>query len=64
MKLNAEGNGQQSVPFSQSGVAAVTLTLANASTRFNCHEGTDLSCEGKPLDNNRAYAVTVKAFRP
>jgi hypothetical protein len=64
VRLNAQGNGRRSVPFSRAAVAGVTLTLANASTRFNCDEGTYLSCEGKPLDNNRAYAVTVKAFRP
>ena len=64
VRLDASGDGLQSVPFSEPEVAEVTLTLGNASTRFDCNEGTYLSCEGIPRDDNRAYAVTVTAVRP
>jgi len=44
-------------------VRSVTITLANASTRFDCWVESDYSCQGRPQDDNRAFDLTVRAFR-
>ncbi|WP_281368978.1 hypothetical protein [Nocardioides ungokensis] len=41
----------------------MSITLANASTRFDCGRHTNLSCHGKPKDNDSSYAVNVSAFK-
>lgn len=63
--LNRYGNATAYVGFSRSTVAAVTLTLANGSTRFkDCWvRQTPYSCSGAPLDNGRVYSFKATAVR-
>ena len=53
--LNRSGNGSVRVAFTPGSVERVTLTLANGGSRYNCWEGTNLSCAGKSKDNGRTY---------
>jgi hypothetical protein len=39
------------------------VSLANAGTRYRCWHGTDWSCQGRPLDDNRRFTVGVRARR-
>ena len=42
----------------------MTLTLANASTSFDCwHQQLTYSCQGRPQDDNRAFSYQVRALR-
>ena len=53
------------MPFSASDVRSVTVTLANASTRFsNCWSNTAYSCQGRPTDTDEPFALKVAAYRP
>jgi hypothetical protein len=61
--LNRKGHGSLKVPFSHGRIGRVTVTLANASTRFACHQGTNFSCRGKARDNNRKFDVKVSAVK-
>ncbi|MFC4783814.1 MXAN_6640 family putative metalloprotease [Nocardioides sp. MAHUQ-72] len=63
LHLSRRGHGKLAVPFSDGRVGRVTVTLANASTRFNCNENTYLSCQGKPKDNGSRFRVKVVAFK-
>ena len=45
------------LPFDNRKVGAVTVTLVNASTRYQCGRGTLLACKGKPLDDKMRFAV-------
>ena len=63
--LGRRGNGRVTVPFSASDVRSVTVTLANASTRFsNCWSNTAYSCQGRPTDTDSPFTLKVAAFRP
>jgi hypothetical protein len=57
VKLNRGGDGRIKVPFDNRKVGAVTVTLVNASTRYQCGRGTLLACKGKPLDDKMRFAV-------
>jgi hypothetical protein len=48
------------VPFDR----GVTITLANASTRYNCGEGTAYSCRGIPRHDDRQFTYGVQAVSP
>ncbi|MEZ5192125.1 MAG: DUF6055 domain-containing protein [Nocardioides sp.] len=61
VKLNAQGDGSRRVTFSYATIKSVTLTVANASTRFACWKGTDLSCKGIPKDDDRVFSYTAEA---
>lgn len=63
--LNRYGNATKYVGFSRSTVAAVTLTLANGSTRFrDCWaRSTPYSCSGASLDDGRVYTFKATAVR-
>ena len=63
VRLNRSGVGQTSFGFSSGGVKHVTITAVNASTRFDCHQQTNLSCRGKPKDNGSTYQLKVAAFK-
>ena len=63
VSLNAQGNGSATVKFSRSTVSRVTLTLANASSRFTCWKGTDYSCQGTPKDNAKTFVFSGTAVR-
>ena len=61
--LDPDGRGQRTVAFGPA-VARVTLTLANASTRFRCWQQDETySCQGQPRDDNRSYDYRVRAPR-
>ena len=51
------------VPFDQATVQSVTLTLANASTRFDCWEFTEASCRGIPRDESKTFGYTLTAIQ-
>jgi len=57
VKLNRGGDGRIKVPFDNRKVGAVTVTLVNASTRYQCGRKTLLACAGKPLDDKLRFAV-------
>ena len=62
--LGKRGNGRVTVPFSASDVRSVTVTLANASTRFsNCWSNTAYSCQGRPTDTDEPFTLKVAAYR-
>jgi hypothetical protein len=61
--LNKRGSGKAKVPFSRKKVNGVTITMANASTRYSCWKQTYFSCQGKPKDQGRKYHLTVVAVR-
>jgi hypothetical protein len=60
--ISANGRGAVTVPFASSSIAAIEVTLVNASTRYtNCYvKQTPFSCSGKPTDENKRIAVTGK----
>jgi hypothetical protein len=62
--LSRTGHGRVRVPFSASTTKRVTVTLANASTRFRCGRGTEFSCQGKSRAAHPAYRVKLTAVRP
>ena len=62
--LNKKGNGKIKVPFSSKKVRGVTVSLVNASTRFNCGDsGYIFSCQGAPKDDEKPFKVFVTAAR-
>jgi hypothetical protein len=63
LPLDRTGRGAVTLGFSNSAVRSVTITLANASTRFACWVETNYSCQGRPRDDNRELDLSVRAFR-
>ena len=67
VRLDDRGDGVVTVPFSRRSVAAVTLTLTNASTRMDCPGPEDpvtvYSCGGRPLDDGTRYVFAARAIR-
>ncbi|WKN47391.1 MXAN_6640 family putative metalloprotease [Nocardioides sp. Arc9.136] len=61
--LSAKGHGKKVLSFNGAKVAGVTITLANASTRYRCSRGTNLSCRGKAVDQKKSFKVKVKAVK-
>lgn len=61
--LSKKGYGRRTVDFGGSRISGVTITLANASTRYRCYQGTNLSCRGKSRDQNKKFSVQVKAVK-
>jgi Family of unknown function (DUF6055) len=59
--LDSTGAGTADVPFSPAQVAKVTVSLANVSTRYTCHDYTDYSCHGSPTDDDRPFVATLTA---
>lgn len=59
--LDRRGNGVATVPFSAASVAAVTVSVANVSTRYRCERETTLACAGVSRDDNRTFTVHTKA---
>ena len=54
-------DGDVTVPFD---VRKVTITLANASTAYNCWEGTAYSCQGIATDDAQTFGYRVRALPP
>ncbi|MDN4174251.1 hypothetical protein QWY28_14905 [Nocardioides sp. SOB77] len=61
--LNRSGYGKKMVSFNAKKVSGVTITLANASTRYRCFKGTNLSCRGLSRDQGRTFALKVAAVK-
>ena len=61
--LDKSGSGTKKVAFSSRKVRSVSVTLANASTRYNCNSRTGFACEGRPLDQGQRFTVDAKARR-
>jgi hypothetical protein len=58
-ELSSDGNGKAKVKFSKKKVAAVVVITTNASTSYQCWQGTVFSCQGIPADDNLTYKITV-----
>lgn len=63
VELNPTGYGMSEVAFSSRRIASVTVTLANASTRYRCARTTPYSCAGTPRDQDLRFRVTARAYR-
>lgn len=63
VRLNRGGDGHTKVAFSSRSVAAVSVTLVNASTRYRCNQRTLLACGGRPLDDRARFAVTGRVTK-
>ena len=63
VRLNRGGDGRKKVPFDGRKVAAVSVTLVNASTRYACNKRTYLACAGKPVDDKLRFSVTGRATK-
>jgi len=64
LPLDRDGDGTSTFRFNRRSVTKATVTLVNASTRFNCWEQqTTYSCQGVPKQDDRRFAYTVTAFR-
>ena len=61
VRLDRRGNGVATVPFSAATVAAVTVSVANVSTRYRCDRKTSLACAGESRDDRRKFTVRTKA---
>jgi hypothetical protein len=64
VRLNRKGKGTLRVPFSVQQTSSVTVTLANASTKFHCNRGTQYSCQGAPVAAQPTYRLKLTAVRP
>ncbi len=62
--LTRHGHGVATVPFGDARVRRVTVTLANASTRFRCHTGGAFSCHGTSRDPHPSFTVRAVAYKP
>jgi hypothetical protein len=63
LRLGPRGNAVLTVPFSPSAVSSVVLTMTNASTRYTCGRGTEMSCQGHPKDDGLRSFVGFRAIR-
>jgi hypothetical protein len=63
VRLTRTGKGKLVVPFSTGTTGQVTVTLANASTRFTCHTGGGYSCDGTSKAPHPSFAVKLVAFK-
>ncbi len=61
--LNGAGDGRTRVSFDGRTVGAVSVTLVNGSTRYDCNKKTVLACQGRPLDDKAHFSVTGKATK-
>jgi hypothetical protein len=61
IRLNADGFGRERVRFDARDVRRVTITLANASTRYRCGGGgPTYACNGTPRDQGRVFEVGAR----
>ena len=64
IELDREGDGARVFRFSNRSVSKLTVTLANASTRFDCwKQQLVYTCQGSPKDDGKRFAWKARAFR-
>ena len=63
VRLNRGGDGRIKVSFDNRKVGAVSVTLVNGSTRFQCNKRTALACGGRPLDDKARFSVTGRVVK-
>ena len=63
VKFNQRGRAQRLAPFSATKIAAVTVSVANVSTRFRCGKDTDFTCHGTARDENKKFKITTKVVK-
>ena len=62
--LDSDGVGRERVRFYSRQVRRVTITLANASTRYRCGRGgPTFACEGRPRDQRLHFDVAARVVR-
>lgn len=62
--LDSSGRGTWVHGFVNGDIDWVEVSTVNASTRYNCNEGTIYSCRGKPRDDNADQSVIGKVYKP
>ena len=62
VRLGPAGNGTAVFPFGHDTIRSVTVTLANASTRFSCWQEMTYSCQGRSKDEDEQFTLKVAAF--
>ncbi len=63
LDLDADGIGRATVGFDSDTVLRVELTLTNAGHRYDCGQGTVLSCRGVSKSNDRPFTYKVRLRR-
>ncbi|KRF30333.1 MXAN_6640 family putative metalloprotease [Nocardioides sp. Soil805] len=63
VRLDGRGRGSTLAPFSAAKVSAVTVSFANASTRYRCNQKTSLACSGSSRDDNEKFTVRTTATK-
>ena len=63
VKLNRRGDRSLKVAFAGKKIAAVSVTLVNASTRMRCGRRTVLACGGRAIDDRLRFAVSARAVK-
>ncbi len=64
IRLDADGAGRVWVSFDSRQVRRVTITLVNASTRYQCGRGgPTFACEGRPRDQRLHFDVSARVIR-
>ena len=61
VRLDRRGRAVVRAPFSARRVKAVTVTVVNASTRFDCRQRTQFACAGSARDDDRRFTVRARA---
>lgn len=59
VRLTRGGFGRAVVRFDTRSTRSVTMTLANASTRFRCGLETTLTCRGTAVDDRQKFVMTA-----
>ena len=63
IRLDSAGNGTRVFGFRRAYVEDIELDMVNASTRFGCGQGTNLSCGGVPYDDRLTARFRATAIR-
>jgi hypothetical protein len=63
IRLNRDGGGSKTVPFSSRNIDHVDVIFVNTSSRFDCWHNRIYSCQGIPRDDGLLSKFSGKAFR-
>ncbi len=61
--LSQQGQGSLRLRFDARRVRSVSVTLANASTRYSCGAGSGFACAGRPLEQRERFSVDAEVSR-